>query len=802
MRSWISTFENWLPAIKNKLQMNGKRRFMLLLLFFNAMLLAIILLSVRNQEFRLLIRTVQIEITRQVEYLATVEAQVQEIVYITATPTTQAIARITQTPTPLIPTSTPTQPPTPTVTFTPTARPPTSTPQTTRVPTRTRLPPSPTPSPTPTVPTVTPTSTPTGTPTPTPTPTWTPTWTPTPIPVPVTIQLTVSPGTLEADGSSTSVITAHVFDQNGNPVPDGTMVTFSTNLGTFWGSSSVFVTTMGGTAQVVLTASTSAGTANIQATSGSAANSTTVRFVPRVQITKSVNRNTAPAGSPLAYTILIRNVSTGGDAALVRSLSDTLPPGFQYVPGSTTSIPAGVFGADPAISGQTLTWTPTPLPYALAAGNTVQVTFQVIASAGAGTYANTATVYGDHFTAASTGPTAQVTLQAPTIGSISLDQECNNIPVNITITGSNFAPGCTALLGNWPLSVTWLDENTLQATIPQGIAIGTYDLTVTNPGGASATLSNAYTALDCSPQDTTLESSYLATYGAEPGFSAKQGDDDQVQVIFFAVPEGTSGDLYIRIFDPDCGGTLDTLNGVVWDTPFTYTVYGGDQTYTHPDAKSAHPVAGRDSGIILARDTFTQNAATDGTWYTFGPFSVSSGEYVNGSYILKLTVIGGPEPPFAPGISFADLNLYNVALSTSPTANTAPDRARIFAFSWTFAIPATAYDVPPHMFPYVGTGTSMLVQHNWDYDNLLGNAGITITTPARVLTLSADYVSADEEERSSSHPTLENERGVTWAISCWAQPVAGTQNVVTFWATDQNNVPLALFGRSTNLPPP
>jgi uncharacterized repeat protein (TIGR01451 family) len=591
-------------------------------------------------------------------------------------------------------------------------------------------------------------------------------------------------------------IRAQVLDQNGAPVPDDTQVTFTVDLGAFWGSQNVVVVTVGGIAEVTLTASTSAGRATVTATSDGASGNVSVRFKPWVRISKGVNMSAAPTGSTLTYRIVVRNASTGGEAAALRALHDTLPAGFSYVPGSTSSVPASAFGSDPAVTGQNLKWTPSPVPYALAPGSSVEVVFQVAAQAPPGTYPNSASVDGGNFDTASTGETAHVTLQGPTPVSITPAQGCNDVPVDVTIVGSNFALGATAKLGGWALlNVTWVNENTLTASVPQDIVVGSYDLTVTNPDGSSGTLGGAYTALDCSSFDTTLDSGYLGTYGAEPGYARDQGDDDQVQVLFLEVPAGTSDPLFVRVFDPDCGGELDRQSGFAWDTPFTYTVRGRSGAYT-PDVTS---------GQVLATAVFTEDTGIDQEWYSFGPLNAVDGDLVSGKRIFKLAVIGGPEPPFTTGILFADLNLYNVALSTSPVANTAPSGARIFAFSWTFLIPQVTYDTPPRMFPYVHSGVITFTQHNWDYDNSESapdEAGITIATPVRTIQVPAAYVSGDGEERSSDYVLLEGERGTTWAIRCWARPDDVVDNLVTFWATDQNGDRLAIFARSTADPPP
>jgi uncharacterized repeat protein (TIGR01451 family) len=897
IRSPIPQLQIWLPALREKLRLGSKHRFLILLLFFNALLITILLLSVRNQEVRARILVIETQIRQRIERLATVQASQVQIVYVTQTPTVQQIAVVT-------PTSTATQVPGPTRTATPTSSPPAT------------LAPTPTPTSPPSSPTTTASPTPTATPRPTEptvtathTPTWTPTATRTVTPPPSPSRpdrliLSALPAEIVADGSSTSQIRAQVLDQRGQAVSEGTRVLFTTDRGTLDGASTVARLTTGGIAEVTLTSSTSAGPATVRATAdavsgqvvvrfrpgppaaltldttssrvttgesvevraavsdrfgnpvrdgtpvdfgttlgtlnepqantvggiarvvlssqaagqatvtavtGSASGAVQVYFMPSIEIIKSVARSTAPAGSPLTYRITIRNISAGGQDALLRTLQDAMPPGFEYVSGSTNS-PA--FGSPPQVNGDTLTWTASPLPYPLPAGSSIATTFQLAARAMPGTYANQAAVEGDNFRPASTGPTAEITLLGPALLDVTPRSGCNGAPVSVGITGSNLAPGAQASLGAWALTVAWIDENTLQATVPPEIAAGTYDMTVLNPGGSSATLLDGYTAQNCGSLETTLEYGFLGTYGVEPLTAGPNGDDDQVQVIYLEVPATHTGPVYIGIFDPDCGGDLDRQNGLSWDTPFTFAVYGGTGAYTDPDARSAHPSTGIASGVELATATFAVDDATNAGWYYFGPFDVTLGEPVEvhgeQKHIFKLAVVAGPQPPFPPGVRFADLNLYNVALSTSPSGIVTPPGSRIFAFSWTFLIPEANYLAPPRMFPYVHGEVTALQQHNWDYDNdafATGGAGITITTPVRTLAVPDAAVSGNDEERWSEHPTLDGERGTTWTIRCWAEPTGAAvdqlqDNLVTFWATDRHGEALALFGRSTIDPPP
>jgi hypothetical protein len=340
----------------------------------------------------------------------------------------------------------------------------------------------------------------------------------------------------------------------------------------------------------------------------------------------------------------------------------------------------------------------------------------------------------------------------------------------------------------------------LIAVVPPDIATGAYALSLTNATGDHTAQPNAYQALDCTSRDTTLDSGYLGTYGAEREFAPAQGDDDQLQVIFFDVPVGTTQPLYVRIYDPDCGGKLDKQNGQTWDTSLSFTLYGASGTYTDPDARSSHPTTGAFSGVALETVTFGLDVDQDGQWYSFGPREPAEGERVGDRRVFKLVVMGNPRT--TPEVHAADLNLYNVALSTSSTENVAPEGAHIWAYAWTFLIPAGQARTPPHLYPYIHRDTHTLLQYNWDYDRYDQNAGIDITTPTRTLQLGFEVVSRDNSVQSSAHSVLQAEHNTTWTVRCWADPGQIADNLVTFWATNADGEALPLFARSTTVAPP
>ena len=90
----------------------------------------------------------------------------------------------------------------------------------------------------------------------------------------------------------------------------------------------------------------------------------------------------------------------------------------------------------------------------------------------------------------------------PDVLSIAPTTGPNDVPVDLDIFGFNFAPDATATLDSTPLEgVTFVNSTHLRATVPAGLEAKTYDLTVTNPGGGSDTLEDAYEVVEATEND-------------------------------------------------------------------------------------------------------------------------------------------------------------------------------------------------------------------------------------------------------------------------------------------------------------
>jgi hypothetical protein len=411
-------------------------------------------------------------------------------------------------------------------------------------------------------------------------------------------------------------------------------------------------------------------------------------------------------------------------------------------------------------------------------------------------------------TATATPTHTPTPLPPPTVLGIMPDQLVrldSGSPMTVVITGSNFLPGAIANLGFVSVSIPGgvTNPSTIHGTVPISMRTGVYNLTVTNTDTQSDTLPHAFTVTEPVDPDKTLECSYLVTYGNAGDLS--DGDNDHVQLIFFDMPDTVTNSVYIRIYDPDTWGPsimegLDRFREPApgWDTVVRFSVYGGPGAYSAPAARVSNPSTdGIVSGDLLATHVFSVDESLNLNWYTFGPFTASAAEHVSGRSVFKLAVVGE---------SGNDGNLYNVALSTSPDTNVAPPGARIFAFSWTFALTETAR---PGLYPYLDTGVTTFTQHNCDAD--YGDGSITIRTPEQELEVDGGDISGDGYCRTSSFDLdvayTASEIGTCWAVDFtelrFARPdFAMSDNDVTFWVTKQGDIALPIFACPETMPPP
>jgi hypothetical protein len=201
---------------------------------------------------------------------------------------------------------------------------------------------------------------------------------------------------------------------------------------------------------------------------------------------------------------------------------------------------------------------------------------------------------------------------------------------------------------------------------------------------------------------------FLVTFGKDGATS--WGDDHFYTVFFFTIPKDYNRQFYIKVFDPDCGGENDEIQGF-WDTRTMFSIYGGKGVDPDKNEQSKGLKAGDNykSGNQLASKVFGNDAKYDNNYYVFGPFNPSEGDYNEKwkSYIFKIV---------CEGISGDDGNLYRYFLSSDAKNNLAIEGANAFTYEYTFRMWNDTKSVA-HIYPYVDTGIVSIKQRNFDWDD-------------------------------------------------------------------------------------
>ncbi len=125
-----------------------------------------------------------------------------------------------------------------------------------------------------------------------------------------------------------------------------------------------------------------------------------------VYASKTVDSRQVRVGETTGYTVMIRN--SGGTATTVTEVIDTLPLGFEYLPGSTS----GALLADPVVDGRKLRWKARK---ALGGSASFSFHFDVRVSRRPGVYRNVVDVRATKPSIVEgSGPTAPVYVGVPT----------------------------------------------------------------------------------------------------------------------------------------------------------------------------------------------------------------------------------------------------------------------------------------------------------------------------------------------------------------------------------------------------
>jgi hypothetical protein len=201
---------------------------------------------------------------------------------------------------------------------------------------------------------------------------------------------------------------------------------------------------------------------------------------------------------------------------------------------------------------------------------------------------------------------------------------------------------------------------------------------------------------------------FLVTFGKDGQTS--WGDDDFKQIFFFTIPNDYTQQFYIRVFDPDCGGEHDEIQGI-FNTRTLFSVYGGKGVDPEKNEDSKGLVKGVNykQGNLLASRVFGNDSRYDNEYYTFGPFNPSEGEFNEkwNSNIFKMV---------CEGVSGDDGNLYRYFLSRSNTVDLPIEGANAFTYKYTFRM-WNNFESVSHIYPFIDTGIVAIQQSNFDWDS-------------------------------------------------------------------------------------
>ncbi|MBI9075751.1 MAG: Ig-like domain-containing protein [Desulfatibacillum sp.] len=299
---------------------------------------------------------------------------------------------------------------------------------------------------------------------------------------------------ITADGASFTDITATVKDENGNAIPDGIVVTFTTSAGTLDEATAVAPPipekttqdgkTVNGIARVRLFSATNLGTATVNAVAGGRGGNITITFIPgapsKVTVTATPSSMTADGASTSAIkaTVLDANdnpvadgetitfavtqdggslnsltqTTVGGIASVIYTAPASVPDGQVKVTASTTSGKSGsviIALIGPSIASVALEVDPPSLP---ADGLSTATVFATVTLSGGGPAPDGTTVNfeirsGGGTLASATGTTsggiAQVELTAAsTAGTATIRAECGGRTAEVSI---EYKPGSVSV---------------------------------------------------------------------------------------------------------------------------------------------------------------------------------------------------------------------------------------------------------------------------------------------------------------------------------------------------------------------
>jgi len=292
--------------------------------------------------------------------------------------------------------------------------------------------------------------------------------------------------------------------------------------------------------------------------------------VPVASVVKSGSPSTVNPGDTVTYTITISN--TGNVNAYVNTVTDNLPAGFAYVPGSAS----GLTTADPAIAGQQLTWNGS---WVLAPGASTSLTYRATAAASAGVFDGTTTIgiscINPPITTGSTTPVTVTVADLSLAATVSDAAPATGENITFTITVSNAGPSSGTgiqVKDTLPAGMTYISNSPSKGSFNSATGIWTVG---TLASGSNATLQLTVRVNTSVPITNSAE--VTAANESDPDSTPNNNapaEDDQASTsidahsdLVITGPVGT-----VNTTTHDVTGTVDPFSVVTMEDPVTGVV--------------------------------------------------------------------------------------------------------------------------------------------------------------------------------------------------------------------------------------
>lgn len=267
------------------------------------------------------------------------------------------------------------------------------------------------------------------------------------------------------------------------------------------------------------------------------------------------------------------------------------------------------------------------------------------------------------------------------------------------------------------------------------------------------------------------QKSLFVNYGSEA--NREEGDPNSYQIFFIKIPKSVSEQLYLKIFDIDCGKDLDQSWGE-WNTKTSFAFYGGAGVFSNegnliPAGHLVEPF----SGTLIKDMVASWNGLLDNYWFPLSNFTPQQGELIDDYYYFKLVV---------KGLEGNDANVFDVAVSNSISENLPVEGLQIFSYAPTIRLLIHQKAV---QLKFMSPGNdSVIVLHNFDGDG----TGLLLQTPFR----SGIVLSSSENGQWFKQTVTLKPYELNKKCAIQFGPGGKIINDVAFYVTDSKNNPIPI----------